>query len=162
MSCCWYHKGRYFQANHNVEFVCDNWVIVVVDTTKVDIFKQITTRYGLCRDHYSCCWYHKGRYFQANHNYKWTYAKFVIVVVDTTKVDIFKQITTCSWFPSSGVCCCWYHKGRYFQANHNYAANPYKQGKVVVDTTKVDIFKQITTEVDESLRRVKLLLIPQR
>ena len=42
---------------------------VVVDTTKVDIFKQITT---LCKDD----------------NVGWQ------VVVDTTKVDIFKQITT--------------------------------------------------------------------
>ena len=42
---------------------------VVVDTTKVDIFKQITThRVGLCQ--------------------------LFSVVVDTTKVDIFKQITT--------------------------------------------------------------------
>ena len=43
--------------------------LVVVDTTKVDIFKQITTSLvlGILVDY---------------------------VVVDTTKVDIFKQITT--------------------------------------------------------------------
>ena len=42
------------------------------------------------------------------------------VVVDTTKVDIFKQITTIG-------------------KNFKHAL------EVVVDTTKVDIFKQITT-----------------
>ena len=33
---------------------------------------------------------------------------------------------------------------------------------VVVDTTKVDIFKQITTDVKEFRFIVSLLLIPQR
>ena len=42
------------------------------------------------------------------------------VVIDTTKVDIFKQITT-------------------------HGGEERRQGEVVIDTTKVDIFKQITT-----------------
>ena len=33
---------------------------------------------------------------------------------------------------------------------------------VVADTTKVRIFKQITTKVDKSITNVALLLIPQR
>ena len=44
MSCYCYHKGTYFQANHNhfnTEKVTD---MVVIATTKVRIFKQITTR----------------------------------------------------------------------------------------------------------------------
>ena len=94
VSCCCYHKGTYFQANHNI---CKLSVIfdkVVVATTKVRIFKQITTKgnykYFLCMllllpQRYvfssksqqltllkmvliSCCCYHKGTYFQANHN----------------------------------------------------------------------------------------------
>ena len=44
MSCCCYHKGTYFQANHNEELTVQCYVIVVVATTKVRIFKQITTR----------------------------------------------------------------------------------------------------------------------
>ena len=43
MSCCCYHKGTYFQANHNPPFAPTPWRIVVVATTKVRIFKQITT-----------------------------------------------------------------------------------------------------------------------
>ena len=70
---------------------------VVVDTTKVDIFKQITTVNGFINLTFS-------------------------VVVDTTKVDIFKQITTIGYHSIYGHL-------------------------VVVDTTKVDIFKQITTNV---------------
>ena len=68
-----------------------------------------------------------------------------LVVVATTKVYIFKQITTNNgvdrstllllllpqryifssksqpklWQTENLVCCCCYHKGIYFQANHN-------------------------------------------
>ena len=41
--------------------------------------------------------------------------------------------------------CCCYHKGTYFQANHNKGDGDWKDTVVVVATTKVRIFKQITT-----------------
>ena len=42
---------------------------VVVATTKVGIFKQITTYVRfLVDEEQGCCCYHKGRNFQANHN----------------------------------------------------------------------------------------------
>ena len=46
MSCCCYHKGTYFQANHNgwKPGAAHFWVVVA--TTKVRIFKQITTQHG--------------------------------------------------------------------------------------------------------------------
>ena len=145
MGCCCYHKGTYFQANHNTVVCIFSHTVVVVATTKVRIFKQITTcisefttqevllllpqRYVfssksqrsfqpiLCD--YRCCCYHKGTYFQANHNYhqvtlllcallllpqRYVFSSksqqslismfSVWVVVATTKVRIFKQITT--------------------------------------------------------------------
>ena len=67
------------------------------------------------------------------------------VVIDTTKVQIFKQITT-HRYASWGIMSCYrYHKGTDFQANHNYAQNELALSQVVIDTTKVQIFKQITT-----------------
>ena len=60
-----------------------------------------------------------------------------LVVVDTTKVDIFKQITTSLVL---GILVDY----------------------VVVDTTKVDIFKQITTYFVVIFHPFALLLIPQR
>ena len=110
------------------------------------------------------------------------------VVADTTKVRIFKQITTLvlvkvflqmlllipqryefssksqlatqstAWMRS----CCWYHKGTNFQANHNWQHKAPHGCGVVADTTKVRIFKQITTEADQSYYDAMLLLIPQR
>ena len=41
--------------------------------------------------------------------------------------------------------CFRYHKGTDFQANHNKSLIPLYHSAVVLDTTKVLIFKQITT-----------------
>ena len=67
---------------------------VVIDTTKVQIFKQITTGDPKVYTFESCYRYHKGTDFQANHNYKYFLCFEYGVVIDTTKVQIFKQITT--------------------------------------------------------------------
>ena len=143
--CCWYHKGTNFQANHNYLAQMVISALVVADTTKVRIFKQITTIKQNVSTPSSCCWYHKGTNFQANHNYVSIHFITLMVVADTTKVRIFKQITTMkdisncvltlllipqryefsskSQLASSqkrySLCCCWYHKGTNFQANHN-------------------------------------------
>ena len=42
--------------------------------------------------------------------------------------------------------CFRYHKGTDFQANHNTGGFPCQTFSVVLDTTKVLIFKQITTK----------------
>ena len=68
--------------------------IVVLDTTKVQIFKQITTGVRRSLGNRSCFRYHKGTDFQANHNYDLVNKNIEHVVLDTTKVQIFKQITT--------------------------------------------------------------------
>ena len=85
----------------------------------------------------SCCCYHKGTYFQANHN----------------------RYGVSSYFM---CCCCCYHKGTYFQANHNQNVHQDIENKVVVATTKVRIFKQITTNLKTPFHAYTLLLLPQR
>ena len=60
-----------------------------------------------------------------------------VVVVATTKVGIFKQITT-------------------------HSAPPLLSVLVVVATTKVGIFKQITTKRKVTPSGLGLLLLPQR
>ena len=67
---------------------------VVLDTTKVQIFKQITTQADTLNLSSGCFRYHKGTDFQANHNECPLYMRIHRVVLDTTKVQIFKQITT--------------------------------------------------------------------
>ena len=46
MRCFRYHKGTDFQANHNEYLKVHFGQDVVLDTTKVLIFKQITTSYA--------------------------------------------------------------------------------------------------------------------
>ena len=135
---------------------------VVADTTKVRIFKQITTTSPVYRNTPSCCWYHKGTNFQANHNSMQIFTIKNRVVADTTKVRIFKQITTYAILLYDIGCCCWYHKGTNFQANHNDKFSEEIQVIVVADTTKVRIFKQITTTHSIRAGTPRLLLIPQR
>ena len=83
--------------------------------------------------------------FQANHNVHCATNTFGQVVLDTTKVQIFKQITTIQPKKKGEECCFRYHKGTDFQANHNAQAVEVPRFTVVLDTTKVQIFKQITT-----------------
>ena len=67
-----------------------------------------------------CCFrYHKGTDFQANHNNPRVLQEQISVVLDTTKVQIFKQITTILLFQVISIRCFRYHKGTDFQANHN-------------------------------------------
>ena len=136
-----------------------------------------------------CCFrYHKGTDFQANHNNLQGPLLNIQVVLDTTKVQIFKQITTVfTWielllrlfqipqryrFSSKsqhdmqghiiGFCCFRYHKGTDFQANHNCQLLSHLSYFVVLDTTKVQIFKQITTIACCAYLQVMLFQIPQR
>ena len=189
MLCCyWYHKGKTFQANHNSfgyvptysKVVIDTTKVrlfkqittcvaflvmcslVVIDTTKVRLFKQITTDFLIFHLNSSCYWYHKGKTFQANHNTQKRAVLLTSVVIDTTKVRLFKQITTEDELQAAIDGCYWYHKGKTFQANHNTLATPRGRRQVVIDTTKVRLFKQITTMRRKSPTRRMLLLIPQR
>ena len=222
LSCFRYHKGTDFQANHNTLLLLTPMVFVVLDTTKVQIFKQITTRlakilqelslfqipqryrfssksqlpvrdvfpaFGCFRYHkgtdfqanhnstdlvcllmklfqipqryrfssksqrfligmtaiYRCFRYHKGTDFQANHN--------TLLLVHTV-MQLF-QIPQRYRFSSKSqrisnssfviISCFRYHKGTDFQANHNTLLLVHTVMYVVLDTTKVQIFKQITT-----------------
>ena len=58
--------------------------------------------------------------------------------------------------------CYCYHKGTYFQANHNPLQVKEARSKVVIATTKVRIFKQITTSHKVYPPPLALLLLPQR
>ena len=214
IGCFRYHKGTDFQANHNRNGFDLSSRRVVLDTTKVQIFKQITTPSKKVRQDITlfqipqryrfssksqqldnmlaagvrCFRYHKGTDFQANHNTIGIPRRIASVVLDTTKVQIFKQITTSykslwQWFELFQIpqryrfssksqlnlrsvtyllSCFRYHKGTDFQANHNTLVVIIKSKEVVLDTTKVQIFKQITTLYSEYNESSSLFQIPQR
>ena len=159
-----------FSSKSQLLLLCLVWIMVVVATAKVQIFKQITTILKLQYTSSCCCCYRKGTNFQANHNPTPAFESPMSVVVATAKVQIFKQITTLASRISASLGCCCYRKGTNFQANHNptrcfrqatrllLLPQRYKFSSksqltsvdpsgeaVVVATAKVQIFKQITT-----------------
>ncbi len=94
MRCCCYHKGTYFQANHNNNALLISSLMVVVATTKVRIFKQITT-WGCVQGIMNMLLLLPQRYVFSS--------KSQLMEIDKNKL----------------IGCCCYHKGTYFQANHN-------------------------------------------
>ena len=168
--CCWYHKGTNFQANHNSLANCWYTYKLLLIPQRYEFSSKSQQVCAFSVSSSCCCWYHKGTNFQANHNMLRWLMQVQQVVADTTKVRIFKQITTVPDSRPCKNCCCWYHKGTNFQANHNWISinvqiivlllipQRYEFSsksqligdeshlyEVVADTTKVRIFKQITT-----------------
>ena len=143
--CCWYHKGTNFQANHNQLSIYCHDQRVVADTTKVRIFKQITTtlsdednssvlllipqRYEFSSKsqhliHFltlvlSCCWYHKGTNFQANHNLLQIQMLVLMLLLIPQRYEFSSKSQLFLRMLIRKFGCCWYHKGTNFQANHN-------------------------------------------
>ena len=186
--CCCYRKGTNFQANHNGKELEAFTSVVVVATAKVQIFKQITTdcmiehrksellllpqRYKfssksqplskLYGTDTCCCCYRKGTNFQANHNYGWRPIEQANVVVATAKVQIFKQITTCTYIHINYIGLLLLPQRYKFSSKSQLAHLRRIHIAVVVATAKVQIFKQITTIQSGTLQPIQLLLLPQR
>ena len=165
-----------------------NSLIVVLDTTKVQIFKQITTicnkqikrcklfqipqryRFSSKSQHAlisgqfvnSCFRYHKGTDFQANHNFGKTAKLRTSVVLDTTKVQIFKQITTLRRVLQDSSRLFQIPQRYRFSSKSQHSIPNVNKKYVVLDTTKVQIFKQITTCTELSTHKGELFQIPQR
>ena len=94
LSCLRYCKSTSFQANHNPYCSQLRNDSVVCDTAKVRVFKQITTNLLFVCAIPRCLRYCKSTSFQANHNNAIPEYKHLLVVCDTAKVRVFKQITT--------------------------------------------------------------------
>ena len=110
----------------------------------------------------SCCWYHKGTNFQANHNGVGEISSLLKLLLIPQRYEFSSKSQRWKRRISSSWSCCWYHKGTNFQANHNLMKLTLFRLTVVADTTKVRIFKQITTRHGEPYKYTLLLLIPQR
>ena len=109
-----------------------------------------------------CCWYYKGTNFQANHNGGTGsgFNKLLLLILQRYEFSSKSQPLVENY--GNMACCCWYYKGTNFQANHNINPLTNKRAPVVADTTKVRIFKQITTQVMSTIDNIELLLILQR
>ena len=118
---------------------------VVLDTTKVQIFKQITTDCQIIYYYIRCFRYHKGTDFQANHNItNYIYHTSMLFQIPQ-RYRFSSKSQRIVYYQYLPLRCFRYHKGTDFQANHNLVGARFGRSPVVLDTTKVQIFKQITT-----------------
>ena len=85
-----------------------------------------------------------------------------LVVVATTKVRIFKQITTYALSTQQLRLLLLLPQRYVFSSKSQQALKNLPIATVVVATTKVRIFKQITTKLITDANKRLLLLLPQR
>ena len=185
-SCCQYDKDTKMKANHNA---LPRWRLadtVVASTTKIQKWKQITTEYLNYGNYIRCCQYDKDTKMKANHNKYTMFITLTYVVASTTKIQKWKQITTCrvcgeygcrllpvrqryknesksqraTPLTSDRYRCCQYDKDTKMKANHNYALGMVRMDVVVASTTKIQKWKQITTLL--AVLSLVLVLLPVR
>ena len=161
---------------------------VVSNGSKVQIWKQITTVGTTMFRHQSCFQWFKGTNLKANHNGALRVSGSDFVVSNGSKVQIWKQITTCSIknsetnelfpmvqrykFESKSQlslvrlkpirCCFQWFKGTNLKANHNSFGGYYLVQFVVSNGSKVQIWKQITTDQWKMYEDAKLFPMVQR
>ena len=114
------------------------------------------------RPYVRCFRYHKGTDFQANHNCFSSYSKSFSLFQIPQRYRFSSKSQRISDSKGNQVSCFRYHKGTDFQANHNIILQILIYNCVVLDTTKVQIFKQITTQCRKVDTICMLFQIPQR
>ena len=183
-----YCKSTSFQANHNGAKRLKTILELFAILQKYEFSSKSQLGATFPNSNRSCLRYCKSTSFQANHNPNLPLLFQAVVVCDTAKVRVFKQITTSSLTttlqsllfailqkyefssksqPSKSICCHFisclrYCKSTSFQANHNCSESPERVSGVVCDTAKVRVFKQITTRMERRFELCWLFAILQK
>ena len=134
----------------------------VFNGSKILIWKQITTRpWRKCW--IMCCfqWF-KDTNLKANHNFCSFSSEKGLAVFNGSKILIWKQITTCSFWFIFGDCCFQWFKDTNLKANHNSFRKVVLRLGAVFNGSKILIWKQITTAKLRHYRSGKLFSMVQR
>ena len=134
-----------FSSKSQLVLLLKLFSLVVVNTTKVRFFKQITTSQIKAHFGFKLLLIPQRYDFSSKSQPIRNHVVSHIVVVNTTKVRFFKQITT-----SNELSYCYYTllliPQRYdFSSKSQPVTSNVATFVVVVNTTKVRFFKQITT-----------------
>ena len=169
--CCQYDKDTKMKANHNTFPLREILRLVVASTTKIQKWKQITTKSAEESEQWSllpvrqryknesksqpflsfsscvlcCCQYDKDTKMKANHNVGGGGGRVasLLPVRQRYKNESKSQHMPKRSRPPAG--CCQYDKDTKMKANHNKKSVRPKAWKVVASTTKIQKWKQITT-----------------
>ena len=160
--CFRYHKGTDFQANHNMSLYSSCTSLLFQIPQRYRFSSKSQHKGDIVEYPRGCFRYHKGTDFQANHNEVpsglclWK----LFQIPQRYRFSSKSQLESDEAVKCGG--CFRYHKGTDFQANHNAYLQTVKHTLVVLDTTKVQIFKQITTHYSLEFKNLQLFQIPQR
>ena len=151
-----------FSSKSQRDFYSYGILDVVCDTAKVRVFKQITTTI-LVNGVFNCCLrYCKSTSFQANHNSTAAISSFIPLFAILQKYEFSSKSQQVHFSQSDTTSCLRYCKSTSFQANHNASRVVPRRLRVVCDTAKVRVFKQITTIGTFCLFGLKLFAILQK
>ena len=160
--CCQYDKDTKMKANHNPN--CPwrrlRWLLPVRQRYKNESKSQRMLNIRLTP--ICCCQYDKDTKMKANHNFYPCPCCPWGVVASTTKIQKWKQITTNIARHQRVIGCCQYDKDTKMKANHNWPCGFVTDGQVVASTTKIQKWKQITTQGSCIFLPFMLLPVRQR
>ena len=161
-SCIIKYKDTNLKAIHNNVFAVHIRSAVVLSNTKIQIWKQFTTK-GTPYPSPEGLYYQIQRYkFESNSQQMEAWATSHRVVLSNTKIQIWKQFTT-HWRWHSQTRALYYQIQRYkFESNsqHPIILNP--KSTVVLSNTKIQIWKQFTTGLSADLQWLVLYYQIQR
>ena len=145
--CIQYVKDTDFKANYNATAALENQNYGVFNMSKIQISKQITTRILRLWSSTRCIQYVKDTDFKANYNVSWGLICQLSGVLNMSKIQISKQITTLFSFFLPNRWCIQYVKDTDFKANYNMKGSYESTDAGVFNMSKIQISKQITTSV---------------
>ena len=147
--CLRYCKSTIFQANHNSFTNSYTPRLVVCDTAKVRFFKQITTQTGGTTNEGSLFAILQKYDFSSKSQHLFWVGGLFEVVCDTAKVRFFKQITTALLSAYIMMVLFAILQKYDFSSKSQLDCHCSLFCRVVCDTAKVRVFKQITTDMSE-------------
>ena len=142
------------KANHNCLLVKQCNYFAVLPITKIQFWKQITTQAAILRRTRRCITNHKDTILKANHNSAGSSKQKPLAVLPITKIQFWKQITTQLARGANYKRCITNHKDTILKANHNCKLLHLLFRKAVLPITKIQFWKQITTQA-AILRRTR-------
>ena len=94
LCCVTKYKDTNLKAIHNSNSKIQNYIAVVLLSTKIQIWKQFTTDDVGFIERHGCVTKYKDTNLKAIHNEEHTHMLFRDVVLLSTKIQIWKQFTT--------------------------------------------------------------------
>ena len=136
--------------------------MAVFNGSKILIWKQITTKSSILSMKKCCFQWFKDTNLKANHNKRRRSKHREFAVFNGSKILIWKQITTMRDIFRIRLRCFQWFKDTNLKANHNNLLHTPAELSAVFNGSKILIWKQITTTIDNWILFRSLFSMVQR